>query len=298
MLTAPLPPAVKSATPPEPRRIEFRHIWTGERLDVVYKTGDAYDLAAMGKIDWFLRDWRCQKSTRMDPALIDLVYDIYHEVGAKGPIRVLSGYRSEGLNASMLRSGRVVDPNSQHMQGKAVDVAFSGAPLARLKAAAAARHSGGVGYYPSSRPAFVHIDTGRARDWEEQAGGRRGGRLRLDCSLTMAEALREVTLARALAALPAGAASTKDETIAASTKDETIAVSAKDETAAPIIVVADGGAVIKKEEARAETPHRSGKRRARLRRAHMRSAPAPCHKSKGGLSRCAKQHKQKKKKRR
>ena len=95
---------------------------------MVYKTGDAYDPAAMSRIDWFLRDWRCQKSTHMDPALIDLLYDLYHDVGAKGPIRVLSGYRSEGLNASMLRSGRVVDPNSQHMPGKAADVVFSGVP--------------------------------------------------------------------------------------------------------------------------------------------------------------------------
>jgi uncharacterized protein YcbK (DUF882 family) len=195
-----------AASEPEARQIEFRHIWTGERLQVVYKTGDVYDPAAMAKIDWMFRDWRCKKSIPIDPALIDLLYDLYRELGSKGPIRVLSGYRSEGLNASLLRSGRAVEPHSQHMAGKAADVIFSGAPLSKLRDAAVARRAGGVGYYPLSRPGFVHVDTGMAREWEERPGGGRRGRLKLDCNLTIADALKEV----ALAVAPPGANASPD----------------------------------------------------------------------------------------
>jgi uncharacterized protein YcbK (DUF882 family) len=230
-LTTPASGQEQEAAAVESREIEFKHIWTGETLRVVYKVGEVYDPAGMARIDWFMRDWRCKKATAMDRTLIDLLYDLYKATGAKGPIRVLSAYRSEGLNASLLRSGHEVDPDSQHMKGKAIDVSFSGIPLSRLKEAAEARHAGGVGHYPGSRPAFVHLDTGLTRGWEESPGGYGRRRLQLDCNLTMAEALREVTPGHALAVLPPSAAA--NEKSAAGRRSSGGNADAKSKPAAP-----------------------------------------------------------------
>jgi uncharacterized protein YcbK (DUF882 family) len=42
-------------------------------------------------------------------------------------------------------------------------VRLPGAPLADLRDAALSLRAGGVGYYPQSQ--FVHLDTGRLRNW-------------------------------------------------------------------------------------------------------------------------------------
>lgn len=200
---------------PHERTISLKHHWTREELTIVYRIGDGYVADALAKINWLLRDYRCNQSTVMDPKLIDLVFELQHELQPKGPIRVVSAYRSEGHNASLLRAGRTVDPDSQHTQGRAMDVIFPGVPAERLRAAGEAHGVGGVGYYPFSGPVFVHIDTGPVRHWterdpkENRALGlaRRRGRLALDCTLTTEKALEQVSAEQAYAALPPGAAS-------------------------------------------------------------------------------------------
>jgi uncharacterized protein YcbK (DUF882 family) len=201
-------------TKPQSRTLRLKHHWTGESLDVVYRIGDAYQPEAMAKINHFLRDWRCNKSMEMDPKLIDRIYDLHQEIGAHRTIRLVSGFRSEGYNASLLLAGRTVDPESQHMFGRAVDIFVPGLPTDKLKDAAEAQALGGVGHYPFSGPRFVHIDTGPPRHWTEMdpAARRRLGlakrgrtRFKLNCELTMADALREVSPFDAIAALPPGA---------------------------------------------------------------------------------------------
>ena len=172
----------------------------------------------MAAINHLMRDYRCQKQTQMDPKLIDLLYELSQELGATGPIRVVSAYRSEGYNASLLRAGRTVDPDSQHTLGHAADVIFPGVKADALRAAAQTKGLGGVGYYPFSGPVFVHVDTGPVRHWAERdpaerrvvAAPRRSGRLVLDCELTTEQALAEVSAARVYAALPPGASTKPD----------------------------------------------------------------------------------------
>ncbi len=199
---------------PESRLLRLRHHWTGERLRVVYKIGGEYQPGAMAEINHFLRDWRCDKTITMDPRLIDQLYELQQAVGERRTIRIISAYRSEGYNASLLRAGHNVDPNSQHMFGRAADVFVPGLSLARLRTAAEAHRKGGIGFYPFSGPRFIHIDTGPKRQWAEMDPGerRRLGlpkrprkRLKLDCSLRMAEVLRDIPVSEVLAALPAGA---------------------------------------------------------------------------------------------
>lgn len=200
---------------PQMRTLRLTLHWTGERLDVVYRIGDAYQPEAMARINHFLRDWRCNKTMEMDPKLIDRIYELHQQIGARQTIRVVSGYRSEGYNASLLLAGRTVDPESQHMFGRAVDIFVPGLRTEKLKDAAEAQALGGVGHYPFSGPRFIHIDTGPQRHWTEMdpAVRRRMGlakrgrtRFKLNCDLTMADALREVSAIDAIAALPPGAA--------------------------------------------------------------------------------------------
>ena len=147
------------------RTISFYNMHTQERLTVTYKKDGRYDPAAMDEIDRILRDWRRDKTIRMDPELIDLIYTVHEELGSKQPIGIISGYRSPLTNAALRRRSEGVAKHSQHTKGKAIDVYFPDVPLERLREAALVRQRGGVGYYPRSGRPFVHIDTGRVRHW-------------------------------------------------------------------------------------------------------------------------------------
>jgi uncharacterized protein YcbK (DUF882 family) len=64
----------------------------------------------------------------------------------------------------MLRSNSSgVAKNSQHLQGKAIDVRLTDLDTAKLRDLAISLERGGVGYYPESD--FVHVDTGQVRQW-------------------------------------------------------------------------------------------------------------------------------------
>ena len=149
----------------ETRTISFHHIHTNEDLTVTYKVNGRYDEEALKKINLVLRDWREAEPIKMDPHLIDLLWEVHHETGSREPIWVVCGYRSPKTN-SMLRSrSRGVAQHSQHMLGKAVDFYIPGVSIEELRAAGLRAQRGGVGYYPTSGSPFVHLDTGSVRHW-------------------------------------------------------------------------------------------------------------------------------------
>jgi uncharacterized protein YcbK (DUF882 family) len=147
----------------ETRTISFHHVHTKEDLTVTYKVNGRYDEAALRKINHLMRDWREQQPIQMDPHVIDLLWEVHREVGAKEPIWVVCGYRSPDTNAMLRRRSSGVAQHSQHMHGRAVDFYIPGVPLDQLRAAGLRAQRGGVGYYPSSN--FVHLDTGSVRHW-------------------------------------------------------------------------------------------------------------------------------------
>ena len=207
-------PAPKALIIPETRVIALKHHWTREELKVAYRIGDVYQPDAMAAINRLMRDYRCNKVSEIDPKLVDLLYELHLELGGHGFIRVVSAYRSEGHNASLLRAGRSVDPDSQHTLGRAADVIFPGVKADRVRAAAETRGWGGVGFYPFSGPVFVHIDTGPVRHWTETdpkirrtmaLAARPRSRFVMDCSLTMEQVFAQIPATRAYAALPPGA---------------------------------------------------------------------------------------------
>jgi len=147
----------------ETRTLSLFDVKSGESLTVTYKKDGRYIPSAMKKLNWFFRDWRRQVATKMDPVTIDLLWELYQDLGAKAPAKVISGYRSASTNNMLRRIGRKVARRSQHINGKAIDVFFPDVSLSRLRGSALARKIGGVGYYP--RSGFVHIDSGTVRNW-------------------------------------------------------------------------------------------------------------------------------------
>ncbi len=149
----------------ETRTISMRHIHTGEDITITYKRNGVYDPAAMKKLDWLLRDWRRGEATRMDPHLIDLLWEVRRETGSKAPIWVVCGYRSPRTNAMLRRRSHGVARFSQHMLGRAMDFYIPGVPLSELRVIGLRLQRGGVGFYPTSGSPFVHMDTGGVRMW-------------------------------------------------------------------------------------------------------------------------------------
>jgi len=147
------------------RTITLHHIHTDEDITITFKRDGRYDEAALEKLNWFLRDWRKQQETKMDPHLIDLVWEVHRETGSKGPIWVVCGYRSPETNAMLRHHSSGVARFSQHMLGHAMDFYIPGVPLDQLRAIGLRMQRGGVGFYPTSGSPFVHMDTGGVRMW-------------------------------------------------------------------------------------------------------------------------------------
>lgn len=155
-------PATASA---ETRSLKLYHLHTHEKAEIVYKRNGRYIPDGLKKINYILRDWRRNETVKMDPRLLDLVWEAYRESGATGYIQVICGYRAPATN-SMLRSrSRGVAEKSQHMLGKAMDFYIPGVPLKKLRNIGLKMQGGGVGYYPSSGSPFVHMDVGNVRHW-------------------------------------------------------------------------------------------------------------------------------------
>ncbi len=147
------------------RSISLHHIHTDEDITITYKRSGQYDEAALEKLNWFLRDWRRNQETRMDPHLIDIIWEVRRETGGKEPVWVVCGYRSPETNAMLRRRSRGVARFSQHMLGHAMDFYIPGVPLDQVRAAGLRLQRGGVGFYPTSGSPFVHLDTGSIRHW-------------------------------------------------------------------------------------------------------------------------------------
>ena len=147
------------------RTISMHHIHTDETITITYKKDGKYDPDALKKLNWFLRDWRENLATEMDPRAIDLLWEMHTELGSKVPIDIICGYRSEKTNEMLRRTVGGQAKQSQHITGKAIDAVFPDIPLKQMRYSALIREVGGVGYYPTSGTPFVHVDTGPVRAW-------------------------------------------------------------------------------------------------------------------------------------
>ncbi|MGE0605191.1 MAG: DUF882 domain-containing protein [Xanthobacteraceae bacterium] len=145
------------------RTLSFFHTHSKESITVTFKVNGRYDEAALAKLNHFLRDWRNQKQTKMNPHLFDILWEVNRDTGGKEPIQIISSFRSPETNEMLRSRSNGVARHSQHILGNAIDFRIPGVQLAELRAAGLRLQRGGVGFYPGSD--FVHMDTASIRHW-------------------------------------------------------------------------------------------------------------------------------------
>jgi uncharacterized protein YcbK (DUF882 family) len=145
------------------RTLTFYHTHTNKTLTVTFADNGEFVHSALDEVNEFLGDFRTGDTTAMDPELLHILFDLRQAVDSSGAYEVISGYRSPATNEMLRQRGSGVARNSQHLQGKAIDIRLRGVDTAVLRDAAIALQRGGVGYYEGSD--FVHVDTGRVRRW-------------------------------------------------------------------------------------------------------------------------------------
>jgi len=145
------------------RSLHFYNTHTDEKIKAVYWSEGAYVPEALADINHILRDHRTGEMKKIDPTLLDLLFDLQQKLGSEDTYHIISGYRSAETNAFLRMTSRGIAKNSMHTDGKAIDIRLPGYELKTLRRAALDLQMGGVGYYPNSD--FVHIDVGRVRYW-------------------------------------------------------------------------------------------------------------------------------------
>ena len=145
------------------RVLSMQNTHTGEHLELCYFRDGRFVTEACKRLNHLLRDFRSGDVHAIDPKLYDLVYAIQTEIGHRGKVEIISGYRSPATNDKLRKSSSGVAKRSLHMQGQALDIRLAGVETAKVRDAALALRAGGVGYYKKSD--FVHLDTGRVRHW-------------------------------------------------------------------------------------------------------------------------------------
>ena len=146
------------------RRHQFdslQHTHRDDAITVTFKRNGRYDEDGLKKLNYFLRDWRNDDVTRMDPQLFDILWEVVRDLGTDEPIRIVSSYRSPATNQMLRRRSRGVAQFSQHTLGKAIDFNINGAPVDRLREIAMRLQRGGVGFIRL----FRAVDVGSVRHW-------------------------------------------------------------------------------------------------------------------------------------
>jgi uncharacterized protein YcbK (DUF882 family) len=145
------------------RTLAFYNTHTNERLNVCYRRNGQYDIEALSKINYILRDHRSGDIKAIDVQLLELLHTIALKTNLQAPFHVISGYRSLATNQSLRKKSSGVASRSMHLMGKAIDIRVPGFSTRQLRNVARKMKAGGVGYYPKSE--FVHLDIGRVRYW-------------------------------------------------------------------------------------------------------------------------------------
>jgi uncharacterized protein YcbK (DUF882 family) len=156
-------PALRTAPAVDARRLYLHNLHTGDTVRAVYWENGAYVQGALAEARHALRDWRNGDQHAMDPGLFDIFHRLSTRLEINRPFQIISGYRSPATNAALRARSSGVASRSLHMDGQAADIRVEGVDLRRLRAAALDLGRGGVGFYPVSN--FVHVDTGRVRQW-------------------------------------------------------------------------------------------------------------------------------------
>lgn len=145
--------------------LDLYNTHTDETLKIRFRDAQGQFIpAALETLERLLGDHRSGEHRAMDPQLYVLLADLAAAADVEPHYEIISAYRSSATNERLRTNGGGQAQNSQHIQGKAIDVRLKGVTLERLRDLAIGLQRGGVGYY--RRSDFVHVDTARVRYWE------------------------------------------------------------------------------------------------------------------------------------
>ena len=145
------------------RSLRILNLHTGERVNATYWEKGEYLVDGLAEIYLLMRDHRQNLIAPIDVRVLDQLHQVNTLVSNNQEIHLISGYRSPKTNDMLRGKSRNVAKHSFHMKGQAIDFALPGTHLRHVHKAALSAHQGGVGYYP--RGGYLHIDTGRKRNW-------------------------------------------------------------------------------------------------------------------------------------
>ena len=115
-------------------------------------------------LDYFFRDWRENKTIKMDRGVIKNFLKICESLlGSDRDLEVdiTSGYRTQKTNEKLRQNSSRVAKNSMHLIGRAIDFKVRNRSIQNLETIANNVTPGGLGVYSG----FIHIDTGPYRRW-------------------------------------------------------------------------------------------------------------------------------------
>lgn len=156
-----------AAEPSLTRRLKLKNAHTGETFDGPYRDEEGPIPNAIADLAQFLRDHHADKVGPVDVAALDFLADVMAATGQR-EATLLSAYRTPETNRMLAARSFGVAEKSQHLLGRAVDVAFD-RRLADAETTARRMQRGGVGWYPRSH--FIHLDSGPTRSWEMDGTG-------------------------------------------------------------------------------------------------------------------------------
>jgi uncharacterized protein YcbK (DUF882 family) len=156
--------AEPAATPASVDWLEMHNTHTNETLKVTFRDSSGFVPDALVQLEKILGDHRSGEHHAMDSQLYVLLVDLAAAAGVEPRYEIISGYRASETNEKLRSNGGGQAKNSQHIQGKAIDVRLKFVTTERLRDLAMELKRGGVGYYKKSD--FVHVDTARVRYWE------------------------------------------------------------------------------------------------------------------------------------
>ncbi|WP_341744586.1 YcbK family protein [Azonexus hydrophilus] len=133
-----------------------------EEVKATYWAEGQFQLDGYSQICHIMRDVQANELQQMDPVLLDILRGLQGWLVASGvnrPINLHSGYRSAKTNAKTEGASK----NSKHKSGRAADLSIKSIPPDYLRQVARYLNGGGVGFYPDRN--FIHVDTGRVREW-------------------------------------------------------------------------------------------------------------------------------------
>jgi uncharacterized protein YcbK (DUF882 family) len=162
-MASPLNRALAALPQSGTRTLGLVNTHTNEKLTAAYWRNGVYDKGALADINYVLRDFRTGEIAAIDTSLLDLLVELHRRAGSRGAFQVISGYRSPKTNAMLASASNGVAKRSLHMEGKAIDIRLQDVALSDLRQTAIGMKAGGVGYYKKSD--FIHVDTGRVRQW-------------------------------------------------------------------------------------------------------------------------------------